>query len=92
MFNIAKYDVSRVGTDVKEQLQNDLKLESAGVKAYNKAIELCIKAKDSCTGRAIWGHNTHSPISPIGARGALARKLGNRYCVPKFTNKFYLTV
>ena len=28
---IARYDVIRVGTDVKEQFENDLKLELAGV-------------------------------------------------------------
>ncbi len=45
--NIARYDVIRVGTNVREQLENDLKLESAGVKAYNEAIELCSKARDA---------------------------------------------
>ena len=44
--NIARYDVIRVGTDVKEQFENDLKLESGGVKHYNDAIDLCAKAKD----------------------------------------------
>src|SRR6187399_1563664 len=33
---IARYDVIRVGTDVSEQLENDLVLESKGVKAYNE--------------------------------------------------------
>src|SRR6201991_2086168 len=31
---IARYDVIRVGTDVKEQFENDLKLELGGVKHY----------------------------------------------------------
>src|SRR5580698_3851729 len=31
---IARYDVIRVGADVKEQLENDLKLETSGVLAY----------------------------------------------------------
>jgi len=44
---IARYDVIRVGTDVKEQLENDLVLESRGVTAYNAAIELCTKHKDN---------------------------------------------
>jgi bacterioferritin len=44
---IARYDVIRVGTDVKEQLENDLVLESRGVKTYNEAIELCTKLKDN---------------------------------------------
>ena len=45
--NIARYDVIRVGTDVKEQFENDLQLEMKGVKAYNEAIELFAKLKDN---------------------------------------------
>jgi bacterioferritin len=44
---IARYDVIRVGTDVKEQLENDLVLETRGVQTYNQAIELCTKLKDN---------------------------------------------
>src|SRR5580658_6808005 len=44
---IARYDVIRVGTDVKEQFENDLALESRGVKGYNDAIELCTRLKDN---------------------------------------------
>jgi len=43
---IARYDVIRVGTDIKEQFENDLVLETRGVKAYNESIELCTKLKD----------------------------------------------
>jgi bacterioferritin len=43
---IARYDVIRVGTSVKEQFQNDLALEMKGVDAYNKAVALCIKEND----------------------------------------------
>ena len=46
---IARYDVIRVGTNVKEQFENDLKLEMGGVKAYNAAIELCVKQQDNGT-------------------------------------------
>ena len=46
---IARYDVIRVGTDVKEQFTNDLQLEMKGVKHYNELIELCIKVKDNGT-------------------------------------------
>jgi len=46
---IARYDVIRVGTDVKEQLQNDLQLEMGGVTHYNHAIDLCTKLKDNGT-------------------------------------------
>jgi len=44
---IARYDVIRVGTTVKEQFENDLKLETAGVVAYNKAIDLAISESDA---------------------------------------------
>ena len=44
---IARYDVIRVGTDVKEQFENDLKLEMGGVKAYNDLVDLCIREKDN---------------------------------------------
>src|SRR3982751_4338857 len=46
---IARYDVIRVGTDVKEQFENDLVLEMGGVRHYNAAIELCTRLKDNGT-------------------------------------------
>jgi len=46
---IARYDVIRVGTDVKEQFENDLQLEMGGVKAYNALVDLCIRVKDNGT-------------------------------------------
>ena len=53
---IARYDVIRVGTDVKEQFANDLKLELNGVKLYNDVIELCQQRKD---------HGTRELVEPI---------------------------
>ncbi|OAI45574.1 bacterioferritin [Planctomycetaceae bacterium SCGC AG-212-F19] len=44
---IARYDVIRVGADIKEQFTNDLTLEMKGVKLYNETIELCAKLKDN---------------------------------------------
>ena len=44
---IARYGVIRVGTNVKEQFENDLKLELSGVKAYNETIDLCTRVKDN---------------------------------------------
>lgn len=44
---IARYDVIRVGGDVKEQFEFDLALESKGVATYNKAIALCIQKNDA---------------------------------------------
>lgn len=44
---IARYDVIRVGTDIPEQFQNDLLLETNGVHAYNNAIALCVSMNDA---------------------------------------------
>src|SRR5262245_10341084 len=46
---IARYDVIKVGTNIKEQFENDLALEMGGVKHYNAAIELCTKLGDNGT-------------------------------------------
>jgi bacterioferritin len=46
---IARYDVIRVGSSVKEQFENDLKLESKGASIYNEAIDLCARVKDNNT-------------------------------------------
>lgn len=46
---IAKYDVIRVGTNVQEQFENDLALETKGANHYNKTIDLCIQLKDNGT-------------------------------------------
>jgi bacterioferritin len=46
---IARYDVIRVGTNVKEQLENDLALETRGVKSYNAGIQLCLQVNDGGT-------------------------------------------
>jgi bacterioferritin len=53
---IARYDVIRVGTDVKEQFTNDLALEMSGVKHYNHAIDVCTRLHD---------HGTRDLIEPI---------------------------
>ena len=46
---IARYDVIRVGSNIKEQFEYDLQLEMGGVKAYNATIELCTKLGDNGT-------------------------------------------
>lgn len=46
---IARYDVIRVGADVKEQFENDLKLEMGGVQHYNQLMELAVSLKDNGT-------------------------------------------
>ena len=46
---IARYDVIRVGADVKEQLENALALEKNASKTYNDGVALCIAEKDSAS-------------------------------------------
>ena len=86
--NIARYDVIRVGKDVRDQFQNDLKLEMTGVKGYNEAIELCIKVKDSGTRELLeeilvstedhvdWLETQIGLIERVGLQNYLAEKLG----------------
>ncbi|HIF00855.1 MAG TPA: bacterioferritin [Planctomycetes bacterium] len=44
---IARYDVIRVGSDVKEQLENDLKLENNAVETYNGGVKLAAELGDA---------------------------------------------
>ena len=86
--NIARYDVIRVGKDVRDQLENDLKLEMTGVKGYNDAIELCIKVKDSGTRELLeeilvssedhvdWLETQIGLIERLGLQNYLTEKLG----------------
>lgn len=86
--NIARYDVIRVGKDVREQLENDLKLETSGVKHYNEAIELCTRVKDSGTRELLaailvsseehvdWLETQIGLIQSVGLQSYLAEKLG----------------
>src|SRR5262245_59609607 len=85
---IARYDVIRVGTDVKEQFENDLKLEMGGVKHYNEAIELCTKLKDNGTRELLepilteseehvdWLETQLSLINDVGLQNYLTEQMG----------------
>ena len=46
---ISRYDVIRVGENVKEQFENDLKLETSGVIAYNELVNFAMAQKDNGT-------------------------------------------
>jgi bacterioferritin len=86
--NIARYDVIRVGTDVKEMLTNDLRLEMGGVKHYNEAVDLCGKLKDGGTRELLEGILVNSEdhvdwietqlglIQSVGLQNYLSEKLG----------------
>ncbi len=44
---IARYDVIKVGPNVKEQIENSLALETKGVATYNNATLMAMEAKDA---------------------------------------------
>ncbi len=85
---IARYDVIRVGADVKEQFENDLQLEMGGVKQYNAAVDLCLQLKDNGTRELIepilteseehvdWLETQLSLIDSVGLQNYLAEKMG----------------
>ena len=86
---IARYDVIRVGTEVKEQLENDLALEMKGVKHYNELIELCIKVKDGGTRELVepilveseehvdWLETQLGLIQAVGLQNYLTEQIGS---------------
>jgi bacterioferritin len=85
---IARYDVIRVGTSVKEQLQNDLALEMAGVKHYNLAIEQCRQLGDNGTRELLepilteseehvdWLETQLGLIDAVGLQNYLSEQMG----------------
>ena len=85
---IARYDVIRVGTDVKEQFENDLKLEMKGVQHYNATVDLCIRLKDNGTRELIepilkeseehvdWLETQLHLIDSVGLQNYLSEKMG----------------
>lgn len=85
---IARYDVIRVGTDVKTQFENDLKLETGGVNAYNEAIKVCLEAGDSGSRELLatilveseehvdWLESQLDLIEKVGIQNYLAQMIG----------------
>jgi len=85
---IARYDVIRVGTDIKEQFENDLVLEMGGVKHYNVAVELCARLKDNGTRELIepilteseehvdWLETQLGLIQAVGLQNYLTEQMG----------------
>ncbi len=85
---IARYDVIRVGADVKEQFENDLQLEMNGVRHYNVAVDLCIQLKDNGTRELIepilaeseehvdWLETQLHLIEAVGLQNYLTEQIG----------------
>jgi bacterioferritin len=86
---IARYDVIRVGTDVKEQFENDLKLEMSGVRHYNQTIDLCVRLKDNGTRELLapilteseehvdWLETQLGLIEAVGLQNYLTEQMGS---------------
>jgi len=85
---IARYDVIRVGSNVKEQFENDLVLETRGVKMYNAAVELFIKINDGGSRELVerilveseehvdWLETQLSLINSVGLENYLTEQIG----------------
>ncbi len=85
---IARYDVIRVGTDVKEQFEFDLALETKGATHYNATIDLCLKHKDGATRELLakilvdseehidWLETQLGLISQVGLQNYLTEQIG----------------
>ena len=85
---IARYDVIRVGTNVEEQLRNDLQLEMTGVQHYNFMVDLCLRLKDNGTRELIepilteseehvdWLETQLGLIAAIGLQNYLSEQMG----------------
>jgi bacterioferritin len=86
---IARYDVIRVGTNVKEQFENDLKLEMGGVTLYNQAIALCSQQGDNGTREVLepilteseehvdWLETQLELIQAVGLQNYLQEQIGS---------------
>src|SRR5262245_50127960 len=86
---IARYDVIRVGADVREQFENDLKLEMGGVRHYNALIDLCVRVKDNGTREVVdpilaeseehvdWLETQLHLIETVGLQNYLAEQMGH---------------
>jgi len=85
---IARYDVIRVGTDVKEQFENDLQLEMKGVNHYNATVKLCSDLGDNGSRELIepilveseehvdWLETQRGLIDAVGLQNYLSEQMG----------------
>ena len=85
---IARYDVIRVGADVEEQFENDLKLEMKGVAHYNELVALSVKLGDNGTRELVapilteseehvdWLETQLFRIEKVGIQNYLSEQMG----------------
>lgn len=86
---IARYDVIRAGTNVKDQFEADLALEMGGVKHYNSLVDLCVKVQDHGTREIVdpilkeseehvdWLETQLGLIAALGLENYLSEKMGD---------------
>lgn len=86
---IARYDVIRIGQDVKEQLENDLAAERAAIQFYNESAAKCNAADDAGSrdlfeklihdeeGHLNWLEIQLRLIEAIGLDNYLQQQMGN---------------
>lgn len=85
---IARYDVIRAGTDVKEQFENDLALEMKGVAHYNALVESSMRLGDNGTRELVapilteseehvdWLETQLHRIGKVGIENYLSEQMG----------------
>jgi bacterioferritin len=85
---IARYDVIRVGQDVRQQLENSLALELNAVKTYNQGIRLANEESDAGSRETMdkilvqseesvdWAEAQLHRIEKVGIENYLAQQMG----------------
>ncbi|MCA8986196.1 MAG: bacterioferritin [Planctomycetaceae bacterium] len=85
---IARYDVIRVGDDVKSQFEYDLALETKGVETYRAGIKVCFEEDDFGTrdllekilveseGHVDWLESQLELIEKVGIQNYLITQMG----------------
>lgn len=87
---IARYDVIRIGQDVREQLENDLAAERGAIQLYNESLAKCNAAGDAGSrdlfeqliadeeGHLNWLEIQLRLIEAVGLDNYLQQQMGNQ--------------
>ena len=85
--NISAYDKIAVGSDVKQQLENDLSLESAALTILHPGIKTCVEASDDSSRELLehivvdeekhvdWIESQLHQMSEVGYQNYLAQQI-----------------
>ena len=86
--NISAYDKILVGTGIKQQLENDLSLESAALTVLHPGIRTCVETHDDSTRELLehivvdeekhvdWIESQLHQIEEVGLQNYLAQQIG----------------